>query len=164
MPVANNPDDERRIDQQSKMLGSEPYLPAMHPLVVNDTVLMRTIEGLVAVDATTGRRIWPYPWSDPVMRQFQEASDDPFGAAGGISRGQELQQRIWKDAPYGQLSSDGRAVFLLDQLDTSGRYFFALSRDRLRIFSGNTEHIYFGLFALQLKTPQMFLSVTCRKF
>ncbi len=121
VPVANNPDDERIIEQRSKMNASDSFLPAMHPLVVNDTVLMRTIEGLVAVDAKTGRRIWPYPWSDPVTRQIQDASDDPFGGAGGVSRSQELQQRVWDDAPYGQLSSDGQAVFLLDQLDMDRR-------------------------------------------
>ncbi len=94
------------------MNASDSFLPAMHPLVVNDTVLMRTIEGLVAVDAKTGRRIWPYPWSDPVTRQIQDASDDPFGG-GGVSRSQELQTAEFGMTHLtGQLSSDGQAVFV----------------------------------------------------
>ena len=68
----------------------------------------------MAIDGVTGKKLWEYPWP---------AADDADGSAGnavpGVHKGvraANLAQRLWEDSAYGQLSSDGRLLFLLDNL------------------------------------------------
>lgn len=93
-------------------------LPALHPLVVDDTVLMRTSRNLLAVDFETGKRLWEVPVDD---------SFDQFADIGDSSRPQNslqylslLDQRMWDDLTYGTLSSDGRLVFSIEDLGFDG--------------------------------------------
>jgi len=91
-----------------------PALPNLHPLAVGDVVLTRTWRNLLAVDFKTGKRVW----------QADPRRDDPFeqfivGGRGGVPSVQALvplQQRMWQDAAYGTLSSDGRLVFAIEEL------------------------------------------------
>ena len=39
-------------------------LPGLHPLVVDDVVLLRTYKNLLAVDFTSGKRLWEVPVDD----------------------------------------------------------------------------------------------------
>ena len=36
-------------------------LPGLHPLVVDDVVLMRTCKNLQAIDFNSGKRLWEVP-------------------------------------------------------------------------------------------------------
>ena len=93
-------------------------LPALHALAVQDVILVRDPEQLWAIDFDTGKRLWSYPW---------EPSEASSGASGAGTqrvvnspRMQELYQRMWEDSAYGQISSDGDSVFLVDDLGYSG--------------------------------------------
>jgi outer membrane protein assembly factor BamB len=89
-----------------------PALPSFHPLVVDDVVLMRTYKNLAAVDFTTGKRLWEVPGDD-----FLEN----LTAAGNFDTNPQLfflapllNQRVWNDATFGTLSSDGKLVFCVE--------------------------------------------------
>ena len=96
-------------------------LPGLHPLIVNDgkrdIVLFRTAVNLLAADFATGKRIWEVP--------VDETDDNPLNldpngqAANQQQMFQALEERLWDDAAYGTLSSDGANVYAIEDL-TSG--------------------------------------------
>lgn len=115
-PTASHPADGRLIAELGQGFLDEdvPAIPALQPLAVDNVVLMRTPERLLGLDFQTGKRVWEYPWWDLPS----EARDGGAGDArsGSDTRKVQLAQRLWYDAAYGQLSSDGESVFLLDEL------------------------------------------------
>ncbi|MGA2064712.1 MAG: PQQ-binding-like beta-propeller repeat protein [Thermoguttaceae bacterium] len=98
-------------------------IPSIHPLVVGDLVLTRTVRKLLAVDfATEGSRKWDVPADDPTEKLEARNQVDPFGQGNPVPmRWAALGQRIWDDAAYGTLSSDGRLVFSLEDLGSGVR-------------------------------------------
>ncbi|HHK41611.1 MAG TPA: hypothetical protein ENJ50_04250, partial [Planctomycetaceae bacterium] len=103
--------------QREKFLAAgKALIPISQPLVVGDVVLMRTPERVLGVDLRTGKRIWDYPWfQDSIEFQADQTSFESYGKSD--AERDELTQRLWEDAPYGQLSSDGERVYLLDELE-----------------------------------------------
>jgi len=92
-----------------------PILPGLHPLAVDDVVLMRTSRNLLAVDFPTGKRLWEVPVDDPLESMLGS------GAAGALVQqspqlAAALGTRMWDDATYGTLSSDGRLAFTIEGL------------------------------------------------
>ena len=97
-----------------------PVFPALHPLAVGDVVLMRTTTNLLAIDFQTGKRLWQ------TEDEKEPAQSGPTRVNGGVVffNGQMVNvsqpalygQRIWEDATYGTLSSDGRLVFVIEEL------------------------------------------------
>ncbi len=90
--------------------GSKAAVPTSMPLAVDDIVVMRTTQQLVAVDLKTGKRLWQ-------VDQPAQAPDAVTPAAPDNSRCSDwdmLKQRSWRDLSYGSISSDGRAVFVLE--------------------------------------------------
>ena len=88
-------------------------IPTINPLAVGDVIVMRTPRRVMGVDFETGKRIWEFPWFEAPdegvlqndrIRPQQQALDP---------RTVELNQRMWDDSPYGQMSSDGKQVFVL---------------------------------------------------
>ncbi len=101
--------DDSEEDSDDESAG----LPALYPLAVSGEVLARTPAGrLVAIESNTGKRIWEYPREWP-----EEPSGDTTGR-GVIMLGGQIgpQAQRWQDAISGQLSSDGRHVYLVDGL------------------------------------------------
>jgi outer membrane protein assembly factor BamB/TolA-binding protein len=101
-----------------------PALPAGQPLAIGDLVLLRTARKLVAVDFLTGKRIWEAaPWEDDAFERLLEAGrgQQLQRAMNSSQLALALEQRLWDDAAYAGLSSDGRCVYLLEELGfTSG--------------------------------------------
>ncbi|GIW90672.1 MAG: oxidoreductase [Pirellulaceae bacterium] len=116
VPVANDPQDEQLIAEQRRQMagGDAAQLPALQPLAVDEVVLMRTTNRLMAVDLVTGKRIWEFPWDE--TPEEESGGYVGSGSASGTPRASELAERLWKDAPYGQLASDGQRVFALHDL------------------------------------------------
>jgi outer membrane protein assembly factor BamB len=114
------------IDDQDEQIVSElgkayldrdlPALPALHPLAAGDYVVMRTADGLIGIDFKTGKRKWVFPWDKPAHQVWLRGSSVVSPPGGSSPRKDELNQRIWDDTPYGQLSSDGELVFFIDSL------------------------------------------------
>ncbi|NUQ61045.1 MAG: PQQ-binding-like beta-propeller repeat protein [Pirellulales bacterium] len=121
VPTYHTPYVEAMLDQISQNHHQREteyqFLPSLHPLVVENVVLMRTARNLLAVDFPTGKRIWEVPAEDP----FEETAESP--SDGSIRQTQEmeaplgLEARMWSDATYGTLSSDGQLVFAVEDLD-----------------------------------------------
>ncbi|MEX0978421.1 MAG: PQQ-binding-like beta-propeller repeat protein, partial [Pirellulales bacterium] len=95
-------------------------LSSMHPLAVSDVVLMRTAFALQAVDFETGKLVWKYAAGDESLEQFLRS----IGAQQSGQVTQQLltglDQRMWEDATYGTLASDGERVYYIEDLGLGG--------------------------------------------
>jgi outer membrane protein assembly factor BamB len=87
---------------------------AAEPLIVRGQLVVREINGLVALDLRTGRRLWRYPsplaqgeWVSRMMAQLGETNR--LGA---------FQDIVVTNSACRTLSSDGRHVFAIDVLPT----------------------------------------------
>lgn len=89
-------------------------VPGLHPLVVDDVLLMRTAQTLLAVDFSTGKRIWEVPVDDPFEPLLNPEPDTPYSRSHQLEQG--LGLRLWGDTTYGTLSSDGKLVFTIEDL------------------------------------------------
>jgi outer membrane protein assembly factor BamB len=117
----------------------------LHPLVVGDLLLARSPRRLTAFDLRSGRLIWENPPPNKIKDAKNSVSEqDP-----------ELWQRFWEDAPFGQLSSNGREVFLLDGLgvaqagNSAPRAIFV--RGQLQIIASKPVQPYNRLVAIGLR-------------
>ena len=118
VPTTIDREDEKAVERMARRYRDEgrAAMPALQPLAAGDVVVMRTPGKLLGVDFTSGKRIWVWPpWEDDAADLYR---GDPtrLPLAGPGDREQQLQQRIWDDAVYGQTSSDGQSVFVLDEL------------------------------------------------
>jgi outer membrane protein assembly factor BamB len=155
VPVVNDPHDEQLVSETARAFERQgnPSLPSVHPLAVKQVILMRSPDRLLAVEAESGKRIWVYPWAEPAVENALQAGID---AANASSRGDQLKQRVWDDAPHGQLSSDGENVYFIGELGDSAPYnpsprivFDPFNRPRLNPMSARTNN---RLRALSLRT------------
>lgn len=115
VPIADAKDLEEmtnKIYQENLERGSR-ILPAMHPLAVQDYVLMRSLSCLVGVDFRTGKRIWV---SDDIELEdiLNNLPRTPNQQANGPIANW-LEQRVWDNTIYGTLSSDGEFVYCVDE-------------------------------------------------
>ncbi len=112
-----SPLQERTLRQDVEDLRTSGKLPppSWVPLRVGDQLLMRTTERLVGIDHRTGKRVWTYPWQLG-LDSLEEEPSDLEGMLQGPQQPPLLSQRVWNDLPYGQITSDGEQVYLLDQL------------------------------------------------
>jgi outer membrane protein assembly factor BamB len=86
-----------------------PALPASHPLAVGEIVLVRTIGRLEALRVQSGVRAWFVPFRDSVEDLLQTLPGANLAGSPQLFDG--LDERLWADSTYGQMSSDGRYVF-----------------------------------------------------
>jgi outer membrane protein assembly factor BamB len=103
--------DQERVEElrQEFIEKRIPALPAVRPLVAKNTVLTRTPWHLFAIERDTGKRVWHYPWNVDVDAAF-------FEEGRSRSRMQLIRQRAWYDILYGQFTTDGSQVILIDEL------------------------------------------------
>ena len=136
VPTAGDPADERLIDEvrAEKFEQRTAVLPSLQPLAVDNVVLMRTSsDRLQAIDFATGKRVWEYPWWSTSSDDVSLTGRTNLGTDESAARRERLYQRLWQDNPYGQISSDGQAVYMLDQLRDAalvGGQFLAAPRFR----------------------------------
>ena len=116
IPVSD-PDVEKLLRQTRQVRTEQDalLLPGLHPLVVDDMVLMRTARNLLAVDFVTGLRKWEVPVDDPLENLLGEAPPEMVQRQ-WAQLGAGLGQRMWEDPTYGTLSSDGRCVYSIEDL------------------------------------------------
>lgn len=85
--------------------------PCLHPLVVGNVLLARSPCRLSAFDVRSGKLLWENPPATNQPIKPRAKSDEPNGLA---EQDPTLWQRFWEDAPFGQISSNGSEVFLID--------------------------------------------------
>ena len=110
-------------------------LPVLHPLAIRavddrneatDVVVCRTPRHLLAVEFQTGKVLWhaaaPLPDEIPEERDEDDGWQGGFGRQGRFRRGGDstLEQRLWEDSIYGSLSTDGRLVYVIEDLSEMG--------------------------------------------
>lgn len=119
LETSGSPRQERFIDSETEQLKANGSLPppSWAPLRVGDQLLMRTTERLLGVDHRTGKRVWEYPWFSSADSVEPDEEDDPNNLRDNEDPRAILGQRVWNDVPYGQLSSDGSRVFMIDDLE-----------------------------------------------
>ncbi len=117
VPTAEYPQVEDMVLELSRAYRQRDQwaVPALRPLVVGDKVLMRTVRNLLAVDLTTGKRVWEVPTDDPIESLADSGSDSPFQPP-QVDVRFGLRLRLWGDATYGTLASDGQFVFSVEDL------------------------------------------------
>jgi outer membrane protein assembly factor BamB len=120
LPTVNDPQDELKVKSLVRSLRDrgEPNIVALQPLVVQDTAIVRAPDSskLLGVDLRTGKRKWVFPPFDdgPSVQAGRNAA---LGRGQGVNlRDQELRQRVWEDHAFGQISSDGQRVYVIDDL------------------------------------------------
>lgn len=89
-------------------------ISSVHPLVIRDTVLIRTPNKVFGINLQTGKRVWPYPWEDDLFGH--SLRQDAIATVGVNARKTQLLQRLWEDSIYGQMTSDGKQVYFVDGL------------------------------------------------
>lgn len=120
IPTTDDPVLEAKLqaDRRINIDREVPILPGLHPLAVGDVVLMRTFRNLLAVDFITGKRLWEVPVDDPFETLLgSDASPSGIYNTAGIAAG--VGHRVWDDATYGTMSSDGRCVFTVEGLSVA---------------------------------------------
>jgi len=117
VPIVDEPIASSTLNQYRRLFSENGIagLPALHPLAVDDVLLIRTLANLQAVDIATGKRLW----EAPLEEVDAEVGESP--AAGEQNRAAMLAtlwgHRLWNDLTYGTLSSDGRSVFSVEDPD-----------------------------------------------
>lgn len=122
VPTANDdPAVERAVEQMHRTYRDERLttLPGLHPLAVGNTVLMRTARNLMAIDFATGKRIWEVPTDNP-FESLPSGATRAYGQDSSQALFELLERRLWDDAIYGTLSSDGRLVFAVEPAEADG--------------------------------------------
>jgi len=107
--------EERKHWQQENETA---WLPVASPLAIGNLVIARSPQNIVAVDWLSGRRLWETRPAPP------ETTARPFTLAAKSRKGttpvslDALEQRVWLDGIYGDISSDGERVFAIRNLTT----------------------------------------------
>jgi len=99
------------------------HQPSIQPILVEDLALVRLPTRLVVVDLWTGRQRWEYPrGGDPAFQQIQGERAMPDGPVLRVysPQAQLTRQRLFEDAPYGQMTVHENRLFLLDELGLVG--------------------------------------------
>ena len=103
---------------------NQPTIPAAEPLIVGDVVLLRTLDGVTAINLKTGE----FLWRSVLNEQSLTALLDQEGAMvdeENIERSllsQFLAQRAWRNLASGTLSSDGRYVYAVEEVEFVTHY------------------------------------------
>ncbi len=110
-------------------------LPATHPLIVGDVIIYRTFRNLKAISVSTGQLLWKTIAPDPAFRDLSmfldnnvtESSENTerLSAQQTMLRNAAdrfLKQRAWHDVTSGTLSSDGHAVFAINETGIDGSF------------------------------------------
>ncbi|MEX2168680.1 MAG: hypothetical protein WD851_05190 [Pirellulales bacterium] len=105
-----------RRDRRRESITSAPLLPSA--IAVGDLVVARSLNNLVAIDWRTGKRMWE---TRPEADAWLDAGDEYVAAFsdGEYGRGRlhPLLLRLWKDAVFASLSSDGERIYAIRDLD-----------------------------------------------
>lgn len=114
--LASEPAIEKLLTQVEQGYATQriPLLPAAQPLVVRDVVLARNANTLVAADFFSGKRLWEVPVEETFESFLEQSGRAAQVSAPLVLAG--LEQRVWDDATFGALASDGERVFLIDDL------------------------------------------------
>ena len=144
VPLTRHPGESRLLVRQRLAARDRqrPLLPAGQPLVIGDTVVLRSPLGLLGVDLTTGKRIWLQPG-----RFDDDSGLASIGETGEGGGGEQTVARGYEDLTTGTLASNGRLLFAVDSPASATS---AIEQQRIvrpfgmngSMFSGNSLSAY----------------------
>lgn len=117
VPAVDDPQDAVKLRQLAKNPADKVLIPALQPLVVKDYVIYRTADRVMGASLQDqGKRIWYFPWDESAYDKATRNNTTQPRSPLNSTRDQQLDVRIWQDHPYGEMSSDGNQVFLIDEI------------------------------------------------
>jgi outer membrane protein assembly factor BamB len=130
IPIAEvfEPTDERLHDALQETVRTQrysfenrqrPVLPRLSPLLIGGRVMARTIGNVIALDLQTGDRLQEMFEDDGYAGLIEQWEHGGLANSTGILA-QLVRQRIWADATYSSLSSDGRLVYAIEESGIAG--------------------------------------------
>ena len=101
-----------------------PPVPAMQPMVVGETVVMRTVDRMIGIDFRSGEMLWQYP-PEPSPTIPDKATETQSRSAHVRRRAADLDTkrlaaRLLSDSVYGQAASDGESIFIVPRPGVAG--------------------------------------------
>lgn len=120
VPLASNSADRSAVhawltNQEDR--SDDELAVAAEPIVVRGQVIVRDLNGIVALDLKSGRRLWTFPSSLP----FGEWLPRAMAQLGESNRAGAVREILMTNSACGTLSSDGRRVFAIDVLSSEGK-------------------------------------------
>ena len=106
--------------RQADALECRPTVPRITPLVVGRTAVARTLTHIAAVDLDSGELLWENPLNDALGelldRRRLGRSELPPELLLPQALSSVLRRRVWEDAIFGAITSNGRYVFGVEDL------------------------------------------------
>jgi len=94
----------------------QPLIPASAPLAVGNSLITRSAHNLIAIDFTTGKRVWQVqPQRFPAFARLTNGTSGE-GDDVQVDPARAFSQRIWEDYLYNTISSDGQRVYIIRDL------------------------------------------------
>ncbi len=116
------------------------WMLATSPVAVGDVVIARTPTQLIAIDWTTGKRIWETrPEKATGDSSSLTLSDEGDDDSAGMITLDMVQQRVWLDAVFGAISTDGLRVYSIRGLETVGGNINRTQWGGIRVFGDDGE-------------------------
>ncbi len=116
------------------------WMLATSPIAVGDVVIARTPTQLIAIDWTTGKRVWETrsesAGDDSSSLTLSDESTQNFG---GMISLDKVEQRVWLDAVFGGISTDGTRIYSIRGLETVGGNVNRVQWGAIRVFSNQDE-------------------------
>jgi len=122
MPLTTDGEIAQWLQQtrQADALEYRPAVPRITPLVVGRTAVTRTLTHIVAVDLDSGELLWENPLNDALgellERRRRGQSELPPELLLPQALSSVLRRRVWEDAIFGSITSNGRYVFGVEDL------------------------------------------------
>jgi outer membrane protein assembly factor BamB len=120
---------------------------------VGEIVVMRTPDQVIGLDFEQGKVVWVFPSQNSLFDHSTEYEDALPANMAEEEQRRQLRQRIWEDAPYGQLSSDGEAVYFVHDLGFAfeGMRQTLIQQGGGRVINPNFPKAFNQLVALDLR-------------
>lgn len=116
VPSTTDPYLEQFIARQQQVFSDQGVLnmATTHPIAAGPYVFLRSVMGLVAVDFATGKRVWAGHLDDGVQELIEPGGRVP--APHEMAQVETwVRNRLWDNATYGTLSTDGRLVYAVEE-------------------------------------------------
>ncbi|MGL4514116.1 MAG: PQQ-binding-like beta-propeller repeat protein [Lacipirellulaceae bacterium] len=106
-----------RIDAHATLSNNPPRVSAAGLVAVEGTLVTPTAQGLVAIDAASGKRLWRTTRRDAPR---EGASLPEWNESGGPTLDDPLASGAWLDRVHGSITTDGHRAFVVDRSSIDG--------------------------------------------
>ena len=131
VPTTTTREQELSLARHEKELleSDSSTIPVVQPIAFGNTVIIRMVDRIAAVHFESGKIEWTYPPDS----SFFSSSQDSVRIKDELPNEKIFSQRMWRDHIFGQMSSDGRSLFVIPNPGNAGQnaYIGQVNRARL---------------------------------